>query len=138
MQYATMAFSVMISKLNQGWNMLYYQASIMFHAFMWKQLCPNPPGKFWYRRWEMELKSKKNDFPLSTDQKDQIEERPKLFSSKSICKGGLNEIYIHEMVSLFHSCAHTGHSKFINIGYNLDSLNPFKGLTGAHLLHGNN
>ena len=41
------------------------------------------------------------------------------------------------MVSLFHLCAHTGHSTSINIGYYLDSLNPFNGLPGAHVLHGN-
>ena len=56
MQCLEMAFSEMMSRLKQGYNMLCSQASKKFQTVMWQQCCPNPPGKVWYCRWAMELK----------------------------------------------------------------------------------
>ena len=57
--------------------------------------------------------------------------------SKSICKGGFNEISINEIISLFQERSCTGQSMGTNLDSYLEPLNPLKVLPGAHALHGN-
>ena len=84
-----------------------------------------------------EVKKDQNNLPLPPDQSDMIEEWSKLFSPKSILKGGVNAISIHEIISLLQVCAHTGKSTGTTLDSYLGSLNPLTGFPVSHSLHGN-
>ena len=83
------------------------------------------------------IKKDQNNLPLSSHQKSHIEEWSKLFSSKSIRNGGVNDISIHAMIYIFQSCALTGKYTGTYLDSYPKSLNPLKGLPGAHSLHEN-